>query len=62
MPYRFIPVNIGKGEQFAPEFVQHSINNKITYAILLAYRGCSRQWAGGWSIMHSLQENFTWLT
>jgi GST-like protein len=29
LPYRLIPVNIGKGEQFAPEFLRISPNNKI---------------------------------
>ena len=29
LPYRMIPVNIGKGEQFAPEFLRISPNNKI---------------------------------
>ncbi|MFI4986846.1 MAG: glutathione S-transferase N-terminal domain-containing protein, partial [Alphaproteobacteria bacterium] len=28
-PYRVIPVHIGKGEQFAPEFLKISPNNKI---------------------------------
>jgi GSH-dependent disulfide-bond oxidoreductase len=29
LPYRAIPVDIGKGEQFAPEFLKISPNNKI---------------------------------
>ncbi len=29
MPYRLIPVNIGKGEQFRPEFLAISPNNRI---------------------------------
>lgn len=29
LPYRMIPVNIGKGEQFTPEFLRISPNNKI---------------------------------
>jgi GSH-dependent disulfide-bond oxidoreductase len=29
MPYRTIPVNIGAGEQFAPEFLKISPNNRI---------------------------------
>jgi GST-like protein len=29
LPYNIVPVNIGKGEQFAPEFLQISPNNKI---------------------------------
>jgi GST-like protein len=29
LPYRLIPVNIGKGEQFAPDFLRISPNNKI---------------------------------
>ncbi len=29
LPYRIVPVNIGKGEQFAPEFLRISPNNKI---------------------------------
>ena len=29
LPYRAIPVNIGKGEQFAPDFLRISPNNKI---------------------------------
>ena len=29
LPYRAIPVHIGKGEQFAPEFLEISPNNKI---------------------------------
>jgi GSH-dependent disulfide-bond oxidoreductase len=28
-PYRLVPVNIGRGEQFAPEFLQISPNNRI---------------------------------
>ena len=29
LPYRLVPVNIGKGEQFKPEFLAISPNNKI---------------------------------
>jgi len=29
LPYRFLPVNISKGEQFAPEFLAVSPNNRI---------------------------------
>src|SRR5271165_3884154 len=29
MPYRLVPVNIGKGEQFKPEFLAISPNNRI---------------------------------
>jgi len=29
MPYRIVPVNIGKGEQFKPEFLAISPNNRI---------------------------------
>jgi GST-like protein len=29
LPYRIIPVNIGKGEQFAPEFLKIAPNNRI---------------------------------
>src|SRR3989442_13951908 len=29
LPYTIHPVNIGKGEQFAPEFLQISPNNRI---------------------------------
>ena len=29
LPYRLVPINIGKGEQFAPEFLRISPNNKI---------------------------------
>ncbi|MCW3479515.1 glutathione binding-like protein [Neisseriaceae bacterium JH1-16] len=29
LPYRIIPINIGKGEQFSPEFLAISPNNKI---------------------------------
>lgn len=29
LPYRIIPINIGKGEQFAPEFLKISPNNRI---------------------------------
>ena len=29
LPYRIVPINIGKGEQFAPEFLRISPNNKI---------------------------------
>jgi len=29
LPYRIIPVDIGKGEQFAPEFLRISPNNRI---------------------------------
>ncbi|MDD5248741.1 MAG: glutathione S-transferase N-terminal domain-containing protein [Rhodocyclaceae bacterium] len=29
LPYRIVPINIGKGEQFAPDFLRISPNNKI---------------------------------
>lgn len=29
LPYRLIPVNIGKGEQFKPQFLRHAPNNRI---------------------------------
>ena len=29
VPYRIVPVNISKGEQFEPEFMQISPNNKM---------------------------------
>ena len=29
LPYRLVPVNIGKGEQFAPEFLKISPNNRM---------------------------------
>src|SRR5208283_2363759 len=29
LPYKIIPVNIGKGEQFSPEFLKISPNNRI---------------------------------
>jgi GST-like protein len=29
LPYKVVPVNIGKGEQFAPEFLKISPNNRI---------------------------------
>jgi GST-like protein len=29
LPYRIVPINIGKGEQFAPEFLKISPNNRI---------------------------------
>jgi GSH-dependent disulfide-bond oxidoreductase len=29
LPYRIVPINIGKGEQFAPEFLAISPNNRI---------------------------------
>ena len=29
LPYRMVPVNIGKGEQFAPEFLAISPNNRM---------------------------------
>jgi GSH-dependent disulfide-bond oxidoreductase len=29
VPYRLLPVNIGKGEQFKPEFLRHAPNNRI---------------------------------
>jgi GST-like protein len=29
LPYRIVPVNIGQGEQFAPEFLRISPNNRI---------------------------------
>jgi GST-like protein len=28
-PYKIVPVNIGKGEQFAPEFLKFSPNNRM---------------------------------
>jgi GSH-dependent disulfide-bond oxidoreductase len=36
LPYQLKPVNIGKGEQFAPEFLQISPNNKMPAIIDLA--------------------------
>ena len=29
VPYRLIPVNLGKGEQFLPEFLRISPNNEM---------------------------------
>ena len=29
LPYRVVPVDIGKGDQFAPHFLEISPNNKI---------------------------------
>ncbi|GGX42887.1 glutathione binding-like protein [Saccharospirillum salsuginis] len=29
LPYKVIPINIGRGDQFEPEFLKHSPNNKI---------------------------------
>ena len=29
MPYRIVPINIGKGEQFAPDFLKIAPNNRI---------------------------------
>jgi len=29
LPYRILPVDIGRGEQFAPEFLRHAPNNRI---------------------------------
>ena len=29
LPYQILPVNIGKGEQFKPEFLRISPNNRI---------------------------------
>lgn len=29
LPYRIVPINIGKGEQFAPEFLKIAPNNRI---------------------------------
>jgi GST-like protein len=29
LPFRLIPVNIGKGEQFRPAFLRHAPNNRI---------------------------------
>ncbi len=29
LPYRIVPINIGKGDQFAPEFLKISPNNRI---------------------------------
>ncbi|HTU62123.1 MAG TPA: glutathione S-transferase N-terminal domain-containing protein, partial [Polyangiales bacterium] len=29
LPYRIVPVHIGKGEQFRPEFLRVSPNNRI---------------------------------
>ena len=29
IPYRIVPVNISKGEQFEPEFLKKSPNNKM---------------------------------
>lgn len=29
LPYRIVPVNIGRGEQFAPDFLRIAPNNRI---------------------------------
>ena len=29
LPYRIVPINIGRGEQFAPEFLRIAPNNRI---------------------------------
>ncbi len=36
LPYQIIPVNIGKGDQFAPDFLRISPNNKIPALVDLA--------------------------
>jgi len=37
LPYKIVPVNIGKGDQFKPEFLAISPNNRIP-AIIVASR------------------------
>ncbi len=39
LPYRLVPVNIGKGEQFAPEFLAISPNNRMPAIVDLAPAG-----------------------
>ena len=63
LPHRVLPVNIGKGEQFKPEFLAVSPNNKIpalvdhappgggapqTMKSVLAFKVSSTQ--GSWSL------------
>ena len=39
LPYRLVPVNIGKGEQFTPEFLAISPNNRMPAIVDLAPAG-----------------------
>ena len=39
LPYKFIPVNIGKGEQFTPEFLAISPNNRMPAIVDYAPNG-----------------------
>ncbi len=39
VPYRLVPVNISKGEQFAPEFLRIAANNRIPAIVDLAPSG-----------------------
>ena len=46
LPYRIIPVDIGKGEQFKPEFLAISPNNKIPAMVDHAPKGTSAKGGG----------------
>ena len=44
LPYKFMPVNIGKGEQFAPAFLAISPNNRMPAIVDHAPLVAARRW------------------
>jgi GSH-dependent disulfide-bond oxidoreductase len=45
--YRIVPVNIGKGEQFAPSFLRIASNNRIPFSRSLRRRTSSMRLLSG---------------
>ena len=46
LPYKIIPVNISKGEQFEPHFLQIAPNNRIP-AMTFSFKGITLKYSGG---------------
>ncbi len=46
LPYRVKPVNIGRAEQFAPEFLKIAPNNRIPAIVDHAPSHCATRWRG----------------
>jgi GST-like protein len=50
LDYKVIPINIGKGDQFSPEFLKISPNNRMPAPPLRSHRQTPRRGSlsGGW--------------